>query len=240
MKRLLICILTFLSIVFPFVSFAAENETVTEATEITYKGESIIYKNKNSFLFTSRILELVRSNFISNSEIAVSVVVDEYSGKGSQEGEYKVIFKAYNAETYLSKDIIIRVVDGLYSDYYFDNSFYSINKLTKENLVNDSKIVGLIPNVNCSTKIESDYFLEENTEVINQVNVIYASVSGLTGSYTCNINTLENPLYDLSDTPSVDNNPGTLGTIFTYCLVGGLIFIIFKFIIKKSKKRMFR
>lgn len=233
MKKILILIITLFSmLILTNKVFAAENP-------ISYTGSSVIYKNTNSILLNDTIISLVKQNFKSNSDIAVSIIEDNYTGNGTNIGDYIVKLKATDGTNEIFKDIKVVVILTDYFNYYFDNNFYifSTQINNKQSFLQASKEVGLIPNVPCNANVSSDYFdLEEKEETINiySYDCSYISATGLSGSFKGNICLSELPQYDNMDVIEIGEDDSS-----TFILtILGITVVIFAltYFIKKSKK----
>lgn len=99
MKKILILIITLFSmLILTNKVFAAENP-------ISYSGSSVIYKNTNSILLNETILQLVRPNFKSTNEIAITIIEDNYTGNGTNIGDYIIKLKATDGSNEFIKDL---------------------------------------------------------------------------------------------------------------------------------------
>lgn len=238
MKKFFIIILgLFINILIINKTFAAE------VNPISYSGSSVIYKNSNSILLSDTIAQLIRMNFKSDNDIALSIVEDNYSGHGTTLGDYIIKFKATDGTNEFLKDIKISVVIADKFNYYFDNNFYIFNTQiqTKSDLIEATKSVGLIPNVPCNANVNSDYFVEELDPEINlyDYDCTYISATGLSGSFKGKICLSELPIYDNMDVVQINNNSSNTILSILGCV---LVVVILILVLKKVKpnKRMFK
>lgn len=240
MKKILILIITLFSmLILTNKVFAAENP-------ISYSGSSVIYKNTNSILLNETILQLVRPNFKSSNEIAITIIEDNYTGNGTTIGDYIIKLKATDGTNELIKDLKIFVLKVDKFNYYFDKNFYVFESqfTTKQEFLQACKQVKLIPDVPCNANVSSDFFeLEEKEETVNvyTYDCSYISATGLSGSFNGKICLSDEPLFDNMDVIEIGNNDSTstfiLSSLGIFVVILGVVFIF-----KKSNKgkRLFK
>lgn len=233
---ILILILTFSSFV-SFKVFADENPSV-----ITYSGSTNFYKNATSILLLNQICEFVRPNFICEDEFGLSVTTDNYTGHGATIGNYDIIIKATSEnQAVLEKTITINVVSGVNCEYMYKNDFYIYknSNMTKQNLIENCKKLGLIPDVPCNSNITSEYFSKTEISGFYLFTITYLSATGYSGELTGRIINQELPNMELIDVVQIksESNYEWLNTVLILLAIGVVTLIIIEIFRKTKKKR---
>lgn len=169
------------------------------ADEITHEAEStIIYKDKTGVLLKEEILEMVKGDF-TGTALTFEIVNDQYSGNGNKVGEYTITVQAKSGEDTLRKTYKVKVVNNLYFDYYYNNTFYvtSGKNITKEQFVKALKSLDIIPNIDLSLTCQGTYFDYTDELGASEVQYQYISTSGESGEGVIEIEVLEEATFDL-------------------------------------------
>ena len=169
------------------------------ADEIIHEAEStVVYKDKDSVLLKDTLLELVKGDF-TGTALEYEIVNDQYSGNGNKLGEYTFTVQAVSGTDTLRKTYKVKVIDDLEFDYYYNNKFYvSAGKnVTKEAFIKVLKTLEIIPNIDLSATIESEYFDYTDEVGTSTVTYKYIATSGDSGEGELSIEVLEESIFDL-------------------------------------------
>lgn len=222
MKKIIYALIALFAVVIG--GFFLTNSTVS-AAGITFEAENTtIYKDKNGVLLKNDILELIGGDFTGDA-ISLDIKSDQYSGNGNVVGEYNIVVVATSGSESLRKTYKIKVVDGLYFDYaYNDKVFVSAGKhLTKDQFAKGLKLMEILPNIDMSFTCQcDDYFDYSDAEGEFACTYSYVATNGESGTGEITINVLEESIYDIS----VDKDVNVFQNILDFIIQYKLVFII--------------
>lgn len=222
MKKIIYALIALFAVVIG--GFFLTNSTVSAAA-ITFEAENTtIYKDKNGVLLKADILDLIKGDF-TGTGIELEIKSDQYSGNGNIVGEYNIVVVAKSGEDTLRKTYKVKVVEGLYFDYAYNEKVYvSAGKhLTKDQFVKGLKVIELLPNIDMSFTCQcDDYFDYSDAEGEFTCSYSYVATNGESGSGEITITVLEESIYDIS----VDKDVNVFQNILDFIVQYKLVFII--------------
>lgn len=211
-----------------------------------YYGPTFMYKN-TSAIFTPNDIKNMLASFYLDCECYNSSNIEydfsSYIGYADSNGKYPIYISVKNQQ-YKFEVICTNKING---DYYFNSTLgYSIsNNLTVDQIVNDLKKVGILPNVALNTRFNGINQLSQN--YIDGVLIApgaysfvvdYDSTSGYFGSVSVNLdvssavsNTTSDPV--VSKDEIIEIIATILATIVVLSLV---VWIVKKLLFTKSRR----
>jgi hypothetical protein len=200
-------------------------------TAPVYKGDTLIIKSRNAVVIVADLVDQIKSLITDKTAITTEVILDTYTGNGATVGDYVLNLKCTDGNSnFVDLSFTVRVIDDLAPRFVYDGTLFIDNTtdLTKEQIVNILKRVGMLPNVQLAVSFDSPYFADTTQTGDYTMSMDYSSPTGQTG-------TLNFTLAVLADDPSVIDIPvntfwRSVGVFFSSYWVYGVLITIAGFV----------